>query len=384
MTWSFETSLAAFLAISFASQAAATATRQRLSLQFCLGVLCIAGFATGLLPADIAEKSRMRDLGFIAFNVLMVHSGTLLDFGFIRRNRKGALIGLSAVLASLAASFLCVMPLAGRQVAAATAGPLLGGGGAAAIAANALMGTMPRMSAWPWLLFMLQGFFGVPLFMYAASRAKSEEPYIGQKPGHSPAKDAVSSSSRMPGPLYERIPQRYKTTAYYLGLLMAAAVLNRWLYASFLSWTGVGSTTTALLLGTVLNELGLLDRDPLGSSGAMGFLMLGLMSLMALVLARTPLMSIISMLPVALAAFFSFTALLAATGAVLGRMSGIGAWAGIAIAAGCMVGNPFVGMMFRESKSKAGQAFLNDAIAAASLANGAASIILAGLAALFI
>lgn len=397
MSWSFEASLAAFLGLAFAAHALSTLTRSRLSLQFWLGVLCFAGFASRILPADLIERSRMREVGVIAFNVLVVHSGTMIDLGEIGRRWKVALLCLALVLPAAAVLGIGLGPVLGRELAAVSPGPALGGGAAAAIASNALSLSRPELAAYPWIVFMLQCLFGLPLFSWTLRRALRSD---GAKSGTPrPARAAAA-----PGAARALLPERYRTTAWYLGSLMLVALFNKLLYSAFLSWTHVGPVVTALLLGIALRAAGVLERDPLGKSDSFGLLMLGLMALMAQAFAKAGPAALLSLVPAALLALVLASLTVAAAGALAGRLLGLGAWTGLAAAAGCLVGLPLCAALVQEAGAAAGDAgatprpgsvlapgrnpaaerLLPQVVIAASLMGNVLSIVLASLAGAFL
>lgn len=400
MSWSFEASLAAFLGLAFAAHALSTLTRSKLSLQFWLGALCLAGFASSILPVDLIERSRMREVGVIAFNVLVVHSGTMIDLGEIRRRWKVALFCLALVLPAVAVLGIGLGPVLGRELAAVSPGPTLGGGAAAAIASNALSLSRPELAAYPWIIFMLQCLFGLPLFSWALRMALRRD-------GARAATDAPTgptSAAAAPGAARALLPERYRTTAWYLGSLMLVALFNKWLYSAFLSWTHVGPVVTALLLGIALRAAGILERDPLGKSDSFGLLMLGLMALMAQAFAKAGPASLLSLVPAALLALALASLTVAAAGALAGRLLGLGAWTGLAAAAGCLVGLPLCVALVQEAAAAVGDAgatqgpgsvlapggspaaarLLPQVVIAASLMGNVLSIVLASLAGAFV
>ena len=407
MSWSFEASLAAFLGLAFAAHALSALTRSRLSLQFWLGALCFAGFASGILPADLIERSRMREVGVIAFNVLVVHSGTMIDLGEIGRRWKAALLCLALALPAVAVLGIGLAPVIGRELAAVSPGPTLGGGAAAAIASNALSLSRPELAAFPWIIFMLQCLFGLPLFSGALRMALRRDGAraVGQAAAPRAARGPnaptrPTSASAAPVAARALLPERYRTTAWYLGSLMLVALLNKWLYSALLSWTRVGPVVTALLLGIALRAAGMLERDPLGKSDSFGLLMLGLMALMAQAFAKAGPATLLSLVPAALLALALASLTVAAAGALAGRLLGLGAWTGLAAAAGCLVGLPLCAALVQEAGASVGEGgaaqgpgslpapvaspaaarLLPQVVIAASLMGNVLSIVLASLA----
>jgi hypothetical protein len=354
-SWPFETSLAVFLVIAFASQAIAVATKSRLSLQFGLGAICIAGFAIGLFPPDFVEKSKMKDVGFIAFNVQVVHSGTLVDFGAIRREWRSVTVAVIAIAVMTAGMVFGLPPLIGHNLAVIAPGPVVGGGAACAIASIVLAGSNPAVSVFPWLVFMTQGLLGVPLCAWALKRssaantcassnavANADSELAPARPGQASDSPRVEAplSSKTHTKICDRIPDRYKSTSYYLGALMIVSVLNRWASVTIFSHLGLGINVTALLFGMVLGRFGFLDRNPLAKSDSFGFLMLGLMALMANTIAHTPIGMIMTLAMPAVAVAATGVLILASAGAVAGGLTGIGACNGAAVAVHCTVGFP--------------------------------------------
>jgi energy-converting hydrogenase Eha subunit C len=177
---------------------------------------------------------------------------------------------------------------------------------------------------------------------------------------------------------------------------MLVALFNKLLYSTFLSWTHVGPVVTALLLGIALRAAGVLERDPLGKSDSFGLLMLGLMALMAQAFAKAGSASLLSLVPAALLALALASLTVAAAGALAGRLLGLGAWTGLAAAAGCLVGLPLCAAMVQEAGAAVGDAgatqgpspaaarLLPQVVIAASLMGNVLSIVLASLAGAFV
>lgn len=65
-----------------------------LLLPLIYGVIFIIGFATGNLPKDMLLSANMIAVGTIAYNVLVVHSGTMINFRMLRAKKKETLLSL--------------------------------------------------------------------------------------------------------------------------------------------------------------------------------------------------------------------------------------------------------------------------------------------------
>lgn len=351
MSWTFEFSLMIFLIIVFASQAISIKTRSRISLPFSLGIICIIGFVTGLFPPEFIEKSKMKDVGFIAFNVLIIHSGTMLDFKKLKMEKRSVTICCSAVLLLILAVGFGLAPFIGKELALISVGPIIGGGAACAIASISISSIRPDFMVYPWMIFMFQGFFGIPLCSWAIKKESiglldkyrncSYEVACGFEPDASFTKEKDK--------LCDKIPKQYKTTAYYLGFLMIISVFNRWLYIAFFAKLGIHITITALIFGIILGQLGIIDKKPLLKSDSMGFLMLGLIALMGNTLAKTPLFNILSLILPVLIVFIVATSILVMVGVISSKVFGFSIYKGIALTVNCMVGYPANAILVQEA-----------------------------------
>ena len=343
MPWSFETSLLVFLVIIFLSQAIATLTRGRLSLPLVLGIICIAGFGGGLFPVDFIVKSKMKDVGYIAFNVLVVHSGTTLDLGRLKSEWKSVALSAIVVLVLSLALVFGLGPIIGGQLAMLSPGPVVGGGAACAIASNAVAFRAPLLAPYPWMIFMVQGIFCTPLFAWVVRKEALRLMAGGNAAPvrHGPVAAASVAQRLAEVKLCDRVPSQYRTTSFYLCSLMAVSVFNRWLNLTLLPGLGISPVITALLFGIVLGQFGLMERDPLSKSDSMGFLMLGLMALMANSFAQVPLAAVLSLAGPALLVVAAGTVILAAAGYLVARLFAYSRSRGIALALNCMVGFPF-------------------------------------------
>lgn len=351
MPWTFEFSLMIFLIIVFVSQAISSKTRSRIPLPFSLGIICIIGFATGLFPPDFIGKSKMKDVGFIAFNVLIIHSGTMLDFKKLKMQKRTILICCCAILSLIFIIGFGLTPFIGKELAFISIGPIIGGGAACAIASISISRINSDFMVYPWMIFMIQGFFSIPICAWAIRKYAVKILYRYRKCNH---EVACSFNPSIPLTdnkinLCDKIPKQYKTTAYYLGFLMIISVFNRWLYTAFFSKIGIHITVTALILGIILGQLGVMDRKPLLKSDSMGFLMLGLMALMGNTLAHTPLSNILSLIQPILIVFIFATVILIAVGFIAGKLLGFSPYRGIAITVNCMVGYPINSILVQEA-----------------------------------
>lgn len=346
MPWNFETCFLAFLAITFLAQTIAQKLKSMLPMPLLLGVFCAAGFYSGFFPKDMMLLANMIAVGTIAFNVLVVHAGTTIDVGLIRRHLHDMLAAVLPALALIPVSLLVLPPLFGRDIALLAPGAAVGGGAACAIASRWVLDKNPAVSVFPWMLFMFQGVFCIPIIRVALKKEsarllhalRSGEITVPVDTAQAPAAGAAPAPARIK--LVERIPATYKTTAYYLGTVMAVSVLNKFLLGLLPEGIVINLNITALLLGFLFGRFGLLDKGPLNSSDAYGLLLLGLMGLFANTIANSTLEGLLRLLPAVLGTLALSTIVLAGGGLLAARVWKISPWRALVLSMNSMMGFP--------------------------------------------
>jgi len=308
-----------FLIIVFVSNALSVISRGRLSLQLILGVICILGFGLNILDHSFAANSKLVEVGFIAFNVLIIHSGTMVDFKMLGRESKVVLVAVITMF-GMSVFMVVLSKLMSAPFGLLSAGPLLGGGATAAITSVITLDINPRLAMFPWLIFMTQSLLSVPIVKWAARRSsfnKNEDLHVKEeKKGVNP----------------------FKIPAYYLGVLMVGAVLNQYLHS--IIDIPLHTSVTALILGIILGHVGLIERAPLRKSDSFGLLMLGLMSLLVHTLSKTPIEGLIRMLGPLVIILITSTVFLVLMGVLISKFLKIDIYRCLIIIFSSMIGYP--------------------------------------------
>jgi len=342
-TWSFAQSFLVFLAIVFAAQSLATRLRSLVPMPLFFGLFFAAGFTLGWLPQDLLLSANMVAVGTIAFNVLVIHSGTMVDLAMLRAKKREALLTTGSALVMTAVLLVVLPPLIGRDLALLAPGAVVGGGASCAIGSRWVSGVRPEISFYPWMIFMFQGLFSVPVVTWALKKetARLVEELSAQPSAALPPEKRPASGPMAPafGPV-AKIPQAYKTPAYYLGLIMVVAVVNNTLQGTVLAGLNINLNITALLLGILAGSLGLVDRAPLFKCDSYGLLILSLMGLMANNLASTPLDTLVSLLPPVLIALAAGSAVLTGCGVGFARLLKLSPYQGIILTMNSVMGFP--------------------------------------------
>lgn len=366
-TWAFDRSFLVFLLIAFVSIALAEKVRSLIPMPLIYGVLFAAGFALKILPTDMLLSANMIAVGTIAFNVLVIHSGTMINLKMLAARKQETILCVVSSLVLVIGVGIGLMPFLGRGLAMVSPGSVIGGGASCAIASRWVLDKNPAISVFPWLIFMFQGLFSVPVVTWALrresrtllrgfrERSKSQETgqaAFGERPqkGMADVQKASGAKKR----LCEKIPGKYKNTAYYLGIIMIVTVLNNLLHGTVLAGMNINPNLTALIFGCILGSVGLMDQAPLFKSDSYGLLILGLMGLMANTLAGYSWKELAAFLPPLILVFVVSTILLILCGVIGARICHFSAEHGIALTMNCMMGFP-VNQMLTEQAASIGE-----------------------------
>jgi len=193
----------------------------------------------------------------------------------------------------------------------------------------------PEINFFPWLIFMFQCLFGLPIFAVMLKKEKLK------------LQPAAESALPVKKRLSDRMNGGLKVTAFYLAALMLLSLLNRLVFDAFLSGTGLSLNLTALLIGMIVGETGLIDRSPLQNADCFGLLMLGLMSLMAESLAHVPIAAVIGMAAPALLCFAVCTLIMVLSAILLSRPLGMSKSRAVLIGISSLVPIPLNIIMIR-------------------------------------
>lgn len=335
-TWSFAQSFLCFLLIVFLAQSVATKLRNILPMPLIFGALITVGFALKLLPEDLLQASNMVAVGTIAFNVLVIHSGTMVNLRLLRVRWRETLLCFLSTLVTTGVLLLILPPIIGQELALLAPGSVMGGGASCAIGSRWVSNIRPDISFFPWMVFMFQGVFSVPVVTWALAKQRD---LLMASPNGLLNQTSLSGTEPVFG-MVGIIPKQYKTPAYYLGLIMIVAVLNYALQSSVLKNTGINLNITALLLGIVAGNSGFIDRAPLLKCDSYGLLILSLMGLMANNLANTPLKTIFTMILPVLLALLLGSIVLIACGLLFAKWLKLSPYLGIILTMNSVMGFP--------------------------------------------
>jgi hypothetical protein len=341
MSWSLEISLLFFLIIVFFSQAVASKLSSYVPMPLVLGIISIIGFSSGIVPRDIIENSNMIAVGIIAYNMLVINNGTMIDLKFIKMNRKESITCISSSIAIFFIVGIGMKGIIGKELALLSSGSVIGGGATCAIASYVIAGIEPSLAVYPWMIFMFQGIFAVPLIMWALKKEAKiyVEEFRNQNiRAHCINEAALNSFSETHTRLCQKIKPGYRTTAYYLGIIMAINVLNKYIHIKI--GLGINQNATALLAGFLFKETGLIEAGPMLKSDSFGLLLLGLMGLMVNTLSKNPVENILRLMIPMIIMFLVSMSVLVAIAVIFSKIHKLSPYGRIAMNLNCIMGFP--------------------------------------------
>lgn len=336
-------SLATVCVAMLIGEVVSTRTSGRIPQMLVVSVIFLVGFWT-IFPHNILEVSGIQILAKITLGIILIHVGSMFDFRGVIKEWKVVVVILSAITGILVFILGAGWVLYGRDTALVAAAPMTGGAIAALIVSNAAnaagkadLGILANM------IFLMHGFFGFPLAAYFLNKeSKRLLKSYREDPDHSvlvraasmPDKNNLESGKRK---LYERIPEKYRTTTFYLTVLVLLGCVSLIIG----NYTGVNGAVIQVFIGIALKQLGLIEASPLSKAESNGILLLALFaSFMASfvsatteVLAHTAL-TIFVLMCIATAGLSIFSI-------IAGRIMGYSASLSFSIGINCFLGFPY-------------------------------------------
>ncbi len=256
--------------IMWFSDAVSTATKAKVPGTFVLSLLLLVGWWT-VLPQDFLDISYVSTLaGFVRYYI-MVQIGTLFDVKELVKEWKTVVVTLTAMCGVVLFVFVIGQFIVGRDIAVSVTPPLTGGVIAMDIMAQKAT-ALGRIDAATVAILAgaLQGFMGMPTASYCLTKAGKPMLEAYRNGTFVGADDA---GAEVKPRLVERIPQKYRTSNYYVTTLIFFALLSMML-AQFLASVNlsmINSSITGILVGILASAFGLIEKDPQGKGQMAGF-----------------------------------------------------------------------------------------------------------------
>ncbi len=352
--------------------------------------LFLLGFWS-VLPLDISKTAGLEgNIVTVTLLVLIVHMGTLMNIDELIAEWRSIVIALAGLLGMGLFLLTIGKYFVGWEVVVTGTPPLMGGGLAAIIMAEAAKSRgLQDLAVLSIVIFVMQGFVGYPLTALALK--KEGKRLLGLFHDGSNAKQTEQRPATLIGNERFRIFKPMSEEFATPFIVFARFTLIAWLTVVFSDLTGefINRYVTALIFGAIASQIGFLERKPLLKSLSFGFFILCQMTFLLTQLNRaTPdmLFSIFRLLCIIIVVGVSGCILFAW---VAGKLLGYSAPMSVAIALTALYGFPPNYILTEEASraltsSQEERQFLMDRLLPKMLVGGfttvtVASVIIAGI-----
>lgn len=282
IVWTPLIALAVFGITLGAGDIIAIKTKGMVSAVLIIAAVFLAGFWSGIIPADAMASTTMPGMiSAVGLSLMIGNLGTMLDINQMKKEWRTVAVALAAVVGVGVISFTVGIAVFGREYALSAAGPLSGGMVATVLTQNAAIAAGKELyGAFAMLVFAFQIFIGMPI---AAFMIKWEGKKLKQK-GMLISEEALSEKD-INIKFIPAIPEKYNTGSVKIAKLAVVCALGG-ILASF---TRIGDGTPAnyiinpniayLIMGILFTAFGFLDTHTLQKANANGMIMFACLTL---------------------------------------------------------------------------------------------------------
>lgn len=342
MVWSASFAFAVIAFAMYIGDFVSTKSKGKIPQMLIVAIIFLLGFWT-IFPKDILNIGNITPIANIMMSFILIHVGTMFDVKSIKKEWKVVVVTLVAIVGIVLFTIVIGTLFFGKEVGLIAAAPMTGGGMAAMIMDNAAKAAnKPELGMLAMMIFIMHGFFGFPLTAFILN--KECKRLISDFRSHETTVEEVSNNTednleenKTKKKLIERIPEKYRTSTFYIAQLAILAVICAWITEK----TGINNAIIQVILGIVLGQVGLIENSPLVKTESYGILNMGLLaSFMGSFAVATPdlvaklAFQIIVLMTVATIAIVVFSV-------PVGKRLGYSSYMSIAIGLNCFLGFPF-------------------------------------------
>lgn len=269
------------LIILYVGDVVSTRTKAFVPSVFMSALLFLIGFWT-ILPKDLIDLASMGNpFATLCMYLLITHMGTMMSIRELAAQWRTVAIALMGLVGMCLGTLIIGRMLFGWETVVVATPPLTGGIVAALMMQEAAASKgFTELAVLAIVMYVMQGFAGYPLTAIALRKEgtrlleqfrSGEVEFTANAQDQSTAEPQKSSFRLIPP-----VPEKYRTTYYYLATLGITALAG----VRFAAATNevVSRFVICLIFGAISAEIGFVERRPLNLSGSFGFLMTVLMS----------------------------------------------------------------------------------------------------------
>ncbi|MEG2929497.1 MAG: hypothetical protein RR846_08100 [Oscillospiraceae bacterium] len=241
--------------------------------------LCfLAGYWT-IFPKDILDVSLINSVKQITMLLILIQVGAMFDLKQLKKEWRVVATTMAAIVGILVVAGVVGSLVFGRDAAIVAIPPLTGGGMATIIMSDAAEAKgLSELAMMATIVYIMQGFVGFPLTTFFLR--KEGVTLVDNFRNNSATlaatakKEAVAQTATSKKKFIDKVPDEYKTTAYYLAKMSLVALV----VGIINMYTGkyVNISIIMIAAGVLVNHFGFMEKDPLKKANSMGILMLAL------------------------------------------------------------------------------------------------------------
>lgn len=308
-------------------------------------VLFLAGFWSGILPADITTQPGLTAVMSNFGTALMITNiGTLINLEDMIREWKTVVISLCSIVAIALICFTVGSWLFGREYALIAAPPVAGSTVAGIIVtAAAEAANRPELAAFAVLVLSVQKFFGIPITTFCIRKELNAR----KATGFFDSDAQYSSKIKLPSmKLFNETPKHLRSSIVYLAKVAIVACIADFVGKATLIpgsdpanyW--LNPNISYLLFGLIFARIGFLEKDIFAKSSSNGIITFGLLLMLPGSLAKVSPTSLMQMIVPTFGILLFCSIGIAVVCSVVGKFLGYSPFTSTAIGATCMLAYP--------------------------------------------
>ncbi|MDK9710638.1 hypothetical protein [Acidaminobacter sp.] len=354
MQYGFELAFIIVIGIIFFSETISSMTKGKVPGLFLMTVITLIGYWT-ILPLDVVPVSGMVAVKDITMMIILIHMGTLLEIDQLKREWRTVVTALAAVAGVVLVFMLLgsfVLPSANMAITAIA--PLAGGMIAAILMSQALTNIgQTDLAVWPILLITLQGFIGMPVVAYML-RGEASDLAKKLRGGQEIVAHKLESQAAKKTKWIDKVPQKFRTPAFYFLILAILYTLNVALYNNVIVNIPyvklvLDKSIVSLIIGVVLGNLGILDKGVMTKTKSEGIMEISFYAFIMTFLVGAKVETIKALIVPLLIAFVLATTAIAILSVLVGKRIGYSARLSMAVGFNCFLGFPLNYLITKEA-----------------------------------
>ena len=308
-------------------------------------ILFLAGFWTGILPADITTQSGLTTVMSNFGTALMITNiATLIDLEELISEWKTVVIALCSIAAIALICFTVGSWRFGREYALIAAPPVAGATVAGIIVtAAAEAAQRPELAAFAVLVLSFQKFFGIPVSTWGIRKDLKEKLANGYFDTSASARNRIKLPSMR---IFPETPKHLRSSIVYLTKVAIVACIADFAGKATLIpgsdpanyW--LNPNIACLLFGMIFARLGFLEKDIFVKSGSSGIITFGLLLMLPGSLAKVSPSSLLQMIVPTFGILILCSIGIVLVCGLVGKFLGYSPTTSAAIGATCMLAHP--------------------------------------------